>query len=615
LVVTRGKPLHYAALMKTLFRPLFLFLALVCTASPLYAKHALLLFGEPKYPANFQHFDYVNPDAPKGGVVRLAYPVPFDSLNPFILKGLPAPGIGTVYDSLMVQSLDEPQTFYPLVADDVVLDSGNRFITFRINPRATFQDGSPIRPADVVFSLDILKSKGHPLYQLQYQDIEKAVAIDARHVRFYFTTHKKRELPIIVAALPVLSKAYFEGKEFDKTSLEFPVGSGAYRVTKMEPGRTITFDRVKEYWAANLPSRRGMNNFDHIRYDVYRDETVALEAFKAHAYDFREEYIARNWALAYQFKAVKDGRVIIDNTSNKIPRGMQAFLFNTRLDKFKDRRVREAISLTFDFEWMNRTLFYDAYERNDSLFQNTPFAARDYPSDAERTLLEPYREQLPYDVFGKIYTPLISDGSGFIRDWLKEADRLLKEAGWVIRDGKRVNAKTGEVLTLEFLSAQRSLERVVMAMKRNLTTLGIEATFRTVDSSQYQKRLQTYDFDMVTIWWNLGLMYPGSEQESYWACSQVAVQGGQNLAGYCHEAVDKLLLRISKAKDLDALKTAARALDRIILHEHLLIPHFSISHFRMAYWNMFGIPNVRPPFDNAFMTWWMKDNAKKSEGR
>jgi microcin C transport system substrate-binding protein len=308
--------------------------------------------------------------------------------------------------------------------------------------------------------------------------------------------------------------------------------------------------------------------------------------------------------------------VVIDTTPNKIPRGMQAFMFNTRLSKFKDRRVRQAISLTFDFEWMNRTLFYDAYSRNDSLFQNTPFAARDFPSDAERKLLEPYRDQLPYDVFGKIYVPLVSDGSGFIRDWLKEADRLLKEAGWVIRDGKRVHAKTGEVLTLEFLSAQRSLERVVMAMKRNLTTLGIDATFRTVDSSQYQKRLQTYDFDMVTIWWNLGLMYPGSEQESYWACSQVKVQGGQNLSGYCHKAVDMLLRRIANAKSETALQTAARSLDRIILHEHLLIPHFSISHFRMAYWDMFGIPKVRPPYDNAFMAWWVKgEKHQKSEVR
>jgi microcin C transport system substrate-binding protein len=598
----------------TLFRllPLLLVALLLTFPTSARAKHALLMFGEPKYPANFTHFDYVNPDAPKGGTVRLAYPATFDSLNPFILKGLAAPNIGIVFDTLMVNSLDEPQTFYPLVAEDVVLATNKKSITFTLNPKARFQDGTPITPEDVVFSLNILKTEGHPAYQLRFKEIDSAKVTGKRRVTFTFTTDKNRELPSIVATLPVLSKAYYSAREFDKTSLEFPVGSGAYRVEKMDVGRFITYSRVKDYWAKDLPSRKGSFNFDTIRYDVYRDETVSLEAFKAHAYDFREEYIARNWALAYQFKAAKDGRVMIDNTPNKIPRGMQAFIFNTRKAKFADRRVRQAIAMTFDFEWMNRTLFYDAYSRNDSLFQNTDFAARDLPSKAERALLEPYRADLPFSVFGRVYTPPVSDGSGSIRDQLKEADYLLKQAGWVIRSGKRVHEKTGEPLTLEFLSSQRSLEKVVLAMRRNLVILGIDATFRTVDESQYQKRIQSYDFDMSTIWWNLGLMYPGNEQTSYWACSQVDVQGGQNLAGWCSEATDMLLERITKATNYAELFTASRALDRIILHEHLLIPHFSISHFRMAYWNMFGIPDIRPPYDNAFHTWWVK-NATKEE--
>ncbi len=584
---------------------LLFLLAIALWTDAAHAAHALLLFGEPKYPANFRHFDYVNPDAPKGGTVRLEYPATFDSLNPFILKGLAAPGIVSIFDSLMVNSLDEPQTFYPLIAEDVALAADKRSITFTLNPKARFQDGTPVTAADVVFSLNILKTKGHPLYQLRYKDVMEASALDAHRVRFAFAT-TNRELPSLAAALPVLCKAWYGKQEFDKTSLEFPIGSGPYKVEQMNPGRFIVYQRVKDYWAKDLPSRKGSFNFDHIRYDVYRDETVALEGFKAHAYDFREEYIARSWALAYQFKAAKDGRVILDNTPNRIPRGMQAFVLNTRRAKFADRRVRQAIGLTFDFEWMNRTLFYDAYDRNNSLFQNTPFAARELPSEAEKKLLEPYRDALPYDVFAKVYTPPVSDGSGFVRDSLKQADQLLKDAGWVIRDGVRVNAKTGEPLTIEFLAAQRSMEKVVMAMRRNLLILGIDATFRTVDDSQYQKRLQTYDFDISTIWWNLGLVYPGEEQESYYACSQVGVQGGQNLAGYCSPAADMLLSHIAKAGSYEELLTAAQSLDRIVLHEHLLIPHFSISHFRMAYWDMFGIPKIRPPYDNAFQTWWIK---------
>jgi microcin C transport system substrate-binding protein len=581
-------------------------IALLLCCSAVQAKHALTLFGEPKYKVGFKHFDYVNPAAPKGGQVKLAYPLTFDSLNPFILKGLAAPDISQIYDTLMTVSFDEPQTYYGLIADDVSVAADGTSVTFRINGKARWHDGTPITAEDVAFTLNILKEKGHPLYQLRYKEVDKAEVLSARLVRFHFNNTENRELPFIVASLPVLPKAYWEKRDFQKSSLDIPLASGPYYVKSIEPARSIVYERVEDYWAKDLPVRVGQYNFDTIRYDIYRDETVALEAFKSHEYDMREEYIARNWALAYNFKAVKEGRVIIDNTPNKIPRGMQAFMFNLRKDRFKDRRVREAIAQTFDFEWMNRTLFYSAYERNNSFFQNTDFAAKGKPSDAEKALLEPYKNVLPEAIYGDVVTPPVSDGSGFIRDRLIKADKLLKAAGWIIREGVRVHEKTGEVMTIEMLARQSSMEKLVAAMRRNLLTLGIEVKFRPVDDSQYQKRLQHYDYDMTVIWWNLGITFPGSEQRGFWHSSQVDIAGAQNLSGYASPAVDMLLEKIGNAKDYQELLTASRALDRILLHEHIVIPHFSISHFRMAYWDIFGIPKIRPAYGRAFETWWMK---------
>lgn len=586
---------------------------MMCLLTPLpimAGQHALTLFGEPKYGPDVEHFDYVNPDAPKGGTARMAYPITFDSLNPFILKGLAAPSITMIYDTLMVKSLDEPQTYYPLVAKEVSLAKDGRSMTFTLDERARFHDGTPVTVEDVIFSLKMMKEEAHPAYQLQYRDVERAVESGERQVTFEFATANNRDLPFIVAGLPVLSKAFYQDHPFAETSLDYPLTSGPYKVAEMEAGRSITYERVADYWGKDLPSQRGHHNIGRIRYEVYRDETVSLEAFKAHEYDYREEYIARNWARAYDFGAVDEGEVILDETPHSIPRGMQAFIFNLRQPELSDRRVREAISLTFDFEWMNRTLFYGAYERNNSFFQNTPFAARMPPSKEEKALLAPYREELPPAVFNRAYQPPKSDGSGFIRERLMKADKLLNEAGWVVKDGKRVHEETGEVMELEFLAQQSSLERLVMAMQRNLDILGIDASYRTVDESQYQKRRQMFDFDITVIWWNRGVIYPGNEQQSYWHCEQGKVKGGSNLSGYCEEAVDMLVGKISEAETLETLRTAARALDRVLLHEHVVIPHFSISHFRMAYWDIFGIPENRPPYGRGFETWWIKDAAR-----
>lgn len=577
-------------------------------------KHALVLFGTPKYPKWFRHFSYVNPQAPKGGTVRLYSPASFDSLNPFILKGIAAPGMLEIfYDSLMVRSLDEPQTYYPLVAESVDLWEDRSQATFRLNPKAKWHDGTPITAEDVVWSLEALKTKGAPAYQLLFKPIT-AEAEDARTVHFHFDDPGNRELPFYAASMPLFPKKYYEGRDFAKTSLEPPLGGGPYRVASLDPGRRITFAREEDYWARDLPSRKGMFNFGKVRYDVYRDETVALEAFKAHEYDEREEYIARNWATAYDFPAVRDGRVKKYDAEHKIPRGMQAFVFNLRHPKFQDRRVREAIAMTMDYEWMNRTLFYGAYDRNNSFFQNTDFAARGKPDKAELKLLEPYRDVLPPETFGPVYTPPVSDGSGNIRPRLVEAQKLLNEAGWHIGpDGWRVNEETGETLSIEFMMNQTTFQRVVMPMIRNLRRLGIDARYRQVDDAQYQKRIEQKDFDIMSIWWNMGVLFPGNEQMSYWHSSQADVHGGQNMSGLKLEVVDKLLEKIVGAQSLASLQTASRALDRVLLWQHVIIPHWSISHYRTAYWDMFGLPKNRPEYDLGFWTWWVKPEVVKAQ--
>lgn len=588
---------------------LVLFVALLgmCVSSSAHAVHALSLFDAPKYPPYFGHFSYVNPEAPKGGKVNLYYPAPFDSLNPFVLKGMAAPLANVLlHDSLMTPSLDEAQTYYPLIARDVDLAANRLSMSFLLNKRARFHDGTPITAEDVAFSLKLLQEKGHPAYQLRYKQVKSVHVFGKHNIIFHFSSNENRDLPFFVAAMPIFSKAYYQDRDFASKTMEIPLGSGPYRVKKAQAGRFITYERAPHYWANDLPSRKGMYNFDELRFDVYRDETVALEAFKAQEYDFREEYMARSWAEGYNFPAVARGEVKKDMSPHKMPRGMQGFIYNMRREKFKDRRVREAIALTFDFEWMNRTLFYNSYSRNRSFFQNTPFAATGIPSKEEVAFLEPYRDTLPPDLFTTPFEVPVSDGSGFIRDRLIKADKLLKAAGWIIRDGVRVHQETGTPLTIEFLARQRSLERVTMVMQRNLDILGITANYRLVDESQYQKRTETYDFDISTIWWNMGVVFPGYEQYGFWHCSQVGIEGGQNLAGFCNPAVDKLVDKISHARTKQDLEFSARALDRILLHEHVVIPHFSLYNFRLAYWDKFGIPTIRPDYDNGFFTWWVK---------
>lgn len=571
---------------------------------PAFAAGGIAMFGTPKYADGFDHFAYVNPTAPKGGTLKLASMAPFDSMNPFILKGIAAPGLGNyLFQSLMTPSYDEPQTYYGLIAEDVQLAPDRSYADFTLNPKAKWSDGTPITAEDVVWSFETLKTKGHPVYRIQFKPIT-VKKLSARSVRFTFEDKTRRELPMIAAGLPVLPKHYYDKVPFEKTTLEPPIGSGPYRIAAVDPGRAITYERVKDYWAAHLPSQKGLYNFDTIRIDSYRDDVVAIEGIKSHQFDFYEEFIARNWATAYDIPAVRSGDLIKTRIPHSIPRGMQGFMFNTRLSKFSDLRVREAIGLTLDFEWMNRVLFYGAYERNSSYFNHTDFEAKGLPSKEELALLTPYKKDLPEALFTTPYTVPKTDGSGFPRDNLIRAQNLLNEAGWVMRDGHRVNAKTGERLTLEFLMTQRTFERVVASMRQNLSKLGIDASFRYVDASQYQKRVDAREFDVVSIWWNQGSFYPGAEQYTYWHSSQADVEGSQNLGGIKNPAVDMLVEKILRAQSLEELRPAGRALDRVLLQEYYVIPHWNINAWRVAYWNQFGRPEVTPLYNLGLDSWW-----------
>jgi microcin C transport system substrate-binding protein len=569
-------------------------------------SHCLSLYGSCKYPEGFHHFDYVNPQAPKGGAVKLYETGTFDSLNPFILKGVKAPGLTMAFEPLMVSSQDEPQTVYGLIARTIEVAKDNTSVTFSLRKEAKFSDGTPITPEDVVFSFNTLKEKGDPTYKIMLAPLASAQVTGEREVTFTIATPDNREAPLIAASIFVFSKAYYAKVDFEKTTLEAPLSSGPYVVEALEQGKFITYKRNPNYWGKDLAVNRGQYNFDTIRYDMYRDENVALEGLKAGAYDFRREYIARTWATAYDVPAVRDGRIIKREIPDGAPQGMQSFVFNTRQPKFADARVREAISNTLDYEWVNKTIFYDAYLRNNSFFKNTEFEAKGVPAGAELALLKRFAKDLPPALFTQPFTNPKTDGSGNPRANLLRAQALLEEAGWVIRDGKRVNAATGEPLTIEFMLRQPSLERVIGPMRKHLERLGISSTIRQVDDAQYQKRTDSFDFDIVSVWLNRGVFFPGSEQQQMWHSSQAAVKGSANLAGLNDPVVDALLAELLSAKNKDALVAAGRALDRVLLWRQVVIPHWHSGSYRVAYWDKFGMPPAPPKYNLGFQAWWVK---------
>ncbi len=567
-------------------------------------RHALAMHGEPKYGPDFEHFAYANPDAPKGGTVTFAAIGTFDSLNPYILKGVPAVGLGLVYQSLTTNSLDEPFTEYGEVAATITTPADRSWVVFDLRPQARFNDGTPITAEDVAFTLEILKSKGHPFYRAYYKAVERVEVLGERRVKFIFAKGVNRELPLIVGQLPVLPKHWWEGRDFQAVTLEPPLGSGPYRVAEVDPGRSIVYERVKDWWAKDLPVNRGRFNFDRVRYDYYRDANVALEAFKAGQYDIRLENVSKFWATGYDGPALERGWIRKEEIPVERPAGMQGFVFNTRKSIFRDRRVRWALAHAFDFEWTNKVLFYGAYTRTDSYFENSELEAQGLPSPAERELLEPWRDRLPPEVFTRDYEPPRTDGSGNIRPNLRKALRLLREAGWEIRNGRLTHRETGEVMRFEILLVSPSFERVVGPFVKNLKRLGIEASYRTIDPAQYQNRLDNFDFDMIVTVWGQSLS-PGNEQRNFWTCEAAETRGSRNYAGICDPAVDDLVEKLIAAESREQLVTAARALDRVLLWGHYVIPHWYIPYERVAYWNKFSRPEVLPKHGLDLFAWWV----------
>ncbi|WP_028632258.1 extracellular solute-binding protein [Pseudomonas parafulva] len=585
-------------------------LLLACLSLPALAapQHALTLYDEPpKYPADFKHFDYVNPDAPKGGTFRQSSFGGFDSLNPFINKGVSAENISIIYDTLMRQSLDEPFTEYGLVAGKIEKAPDNSWVRFYLRPEARFHDGTPMRAEDVVFSFNALVKDGAPLYRQYYADVEDVIAEDPLRVLFKFKHKGNRELPLILGQLPVLPKHWYATRDFKRGNLEVPLGSGPYKVAEVKAGRSVRYERVKDYWAKDLPINRGLYNFDAMTYDSYRDTTVALEALKAGAFDYALEVSAKNWATAYNVPAVRDGRLIKEELPNGNPTGMQGFIFNIRRPVFQDVRVRQALSLLLDYEWTNKQLFNGAYTRTGSYFENSDMAARGLPSPSELSILEPLRGKVPDPVFNQAFHNPVSDGSGMIRDQQRQAYKLLQEAGWKIVDDKMVDAQ-GKPVSIEFLLAQTEFERVLLPFKRNLADLGIELNIRRVDVSQYITRLRSRDFDMIVGGYPQSNS-PGNEQREFWSSNAADNPGSRNFIGLRDPAIDQLVEALINADSRQSLIDHCRALDRVLLWGYYVIPNWHIKTWRVAYWNHIGHPKVSPKYDIGIDTWWIKPDV------
>lgn len=584
---------------------MFACLSLPALAAP---QHALTLYDEPpKYPADFKHFDYVNPDAPKGGTFRQASFGGFDSLNPFINKGVPADNVGIIYDTLMRQSLDEPFTEYGLVAGKIEKAPDNSWVRFYLRPEARFHDGHPMRAEDVVFTFNTLIKDGAPLYRQYYGDVADVVAEDPLKVLFKFKHNNNRELPLILGQLPVLPKHWYENREFTRGNLEPPLGSGPYKVAQVKAGRSIRYERVKDYWAKDLPLNRGFYNFDAMTFDVYRDNNVALEALKAGAFDYELEVSAKNWATAYDVPAVREGRLIKEEIPNGNPVGMQGFIFNLRKPVFQDVRVRKALSLLFDFQWTNKQLFNGAYIRTGSYFENSEMAATGLPSPAELKILEPLRGKVPDQVFSQAFANPVTDGSGMIRENQRQAYKLLQEAGWKIIDDKMVD-QNGKPVSIEFLLAQTQFERVLLPFKRNLADLGIGFEIRRVDVSQYINRLRSRDFDMIVGGFSQSNS-PGNEQREYWSSAAADNPGSRNFIGLRDPAIDQLVEELINADSRQSLIEHCRALDRVLQWGYYVIPNWHIKTNRVAYWNHIGHPKVSPKYDVGIDTWWIKPNV------
>lgn len=570
--------------------------------------HGIAMHGDIKYKGDFKHFDYADPNAPKGGDVKRSAIGTFDNLNPFVLKGVSAAGIGGLFETLMVGSDDEAFSGYCQLCETVEVPEDRSWVAFTMRAEAKFSDGSPLTIDDVIWTLDTIKTKGHPFYQSYYADVVKAEKTGDRKVRFTFRPGENRELPLIVGQLPILSKAYWSTREFDKSTLEPPLGSGPYRVESFEPGRYITYSLRPDYWGAKLPVRLGQINWGTVRYDYYRDAIVALEAFKAGEYDLREENVARNWATGYDIPALKTGVMKKEEFRHQRTAGMQGFTFNTRSAIFQDRRVREALSYAFDFELSNKNFFFGAYTRTKSYFDNSELASRGLPAGEELKILERFKGKVPDEVFTKEFKVPVTDGTGNIRDNLREGTRLLQQAGWVVRNGKLVHGQTNQPMEFEILLSDVVWERIALAYVENLERLGITAKVRTIDTAQYQKRMEEFDFDLTVSVFGQS-QSPGNEQRDFWTAAKADVKGSRNVIGIKDPVVDSLVDLVISAPDRDTLVQRTRALDRVLLWGHYLVPHWHINVDRVASWDKFQRPQTQPTNGVELPTWWV-DSVK-----
>lgn len=605
-------------------------------------RHGLSTFGNLKYPPDFKHFDYVNPNAPKGGRIALVGSggvTSFDTFHSFILKGDAAQGLGLLFDSLMAGSGDEPDAAYGLIAESVEVAADKKSATFKLRPEARFADDTPVTADDVIFTFNILKEKGHPIaFRRRLRDVVSATAVDARTVRYDFQGEMLRDLPLIVAGLPVLPKAWWATRNFEQSSLEKPLGSGPYEIGDFQAGRYITYKRRANYWGKDLPVNVGTSNFDEIRYDYFRDREVALQNLLNGTFDFREEFTAKDWAMSYgAVPAVRDGRIQRLVLPDGRPSGAQGFFLNLRRPQFSDPMVRQALGEAFDYEWSNRFLFFGLYTRTQSFFENSEMKAIGPPSPAELALLDPYRDQLPPEVFGEPFTPPKSDGLGYNRAQMKKASELLDKAGWKYADDDtsgcgffcrlesamamrraapvrlRKNDK-GETLQVEILLFEDTFQRVILPYIANLRNIGVDARIRLVNGAEYQKRLKTFDFDMAIQRYSLSLT-PGVEIENYWGSASAKQEGSPNLAGISNPVVDALADKVMAAQSREELVTAARAIDRVMRAGHYWVPQWYKASHNIAYWDKFSRPETKPKYDIGSPGTWWYDSAKADKLR
>lgn len=578
--------------------------------------HGMAMHGDPAYPPSFRHFAYVNPDAPKGGTLKLHALGGFDTLNPYTLKGMSAAGLGLTTDTLMASALDEAFTEYGLVAETITVPEDRSWVRFTLRKTARWHDGQPITADDVIFSFETLRDKGDPFYRSYYGGVKSVEKTGPNAVTFTFREAGNRELPLIVGQLPVIPKHYWQDRDFTATTLEPPLGSGPYRIARAEAGRSIVYERVKDYWGKDIPVNKGRYNPDVVRYDYYRDTTVALEAFKSGAFDMMSEYEAKKWATAYDFPAVRNGRVIRDEIPKHTPSGMQGYVYNTRRTVFADAKVREALAYAFDFEWTNAALFHDAYARINSYFDNSELAASNLPDAEELRLLAPFRDQVPPRAFDQVYRAPKAEGANGLRDNLRTALGLLREAGYALKNGVMTNAE-GQELRFEIMinAAQgAAFERITLPFIQNLKKIGVIATLRAVDVNQYQNRVRQFDFDMMVGSFGQSLS-PGNEQEGFFGSAAADIPGSRNFAGVKSAAVDAMIRHIVLAETREGLIAATRAMDRILLWNHYVIPQWYLPYDRLAYWNRFGRPEGITPRGTDTWAWWIDPAKDKALGR